>query len=280
MSVMRAKTENERRVLIAESWRHDPVQMMRDGGFEPDPHQVRLLESRAQNELVLWPRQQGKSRTIATRVLHCAYFDPGDIVILAGEKQKQAREVFDKACEMHETYFRMGNVPPLDVVGEEAFIGKSRILALPSTVDSIRGYSTKLAVIDEAAFTEDGTLKKVTPMLAMTNGRLIAASTPNGAMGWFHDAWHSVPRPTEDDEEPLDWYRHKVTIEEVLAYPNSRLTAKEIKRQKMILTHIEFRQEWMLEWLDGEQQFYPTEVIQAARCDDIVPLFKRFEVAA
>ena len=37
MTGLRAKTENERRVLIAESWRHDPVQMMRDGGFEPDP---------------------------------------------------------------------------------------------------------------------------------------------------------------------------------------------------------------------------------------------------
>ncbi|QQP97932.1 terminase large subunit domain-containing protein [Lysobacter enzymogenes] len=268
------------RAYIAESWRHDPAQMMRDAGFEPDPHQLRLLESQEQNELVLWPRQQGKSRAIATRVLHCAYFTPGDIVILAGEKQKQAREVFDRACDMHNTLRELGDVPEFNIVGDEATLeNKSRILALPSTVESIRGYSAKLAVVDEAAFTEDGTLKKVTPMLSMTNGRLIASSTPNGAAGWFHDAWHGQAVVDDDDDEPLDWFRHMVTVDQILAYEKPRLTRKELKRQRLAMTPIEYRQEWLLEWLDGEQQFFPTEVIKGAVRDDIIPLFKRLETA-
>lgn len=282
MIAFKPKNEAERRLLRAESWRLDPAQMMRDAGFDPDPHQLELLESEDQNELVLWPRQQGKSQTIATRVLHCAYFDQGDVVILAGEKQTQAREVFDRACDMHDILRELGEVPELNVAGEEATMSnKSRILALPSTVESIRGYSAKLAVVDEAAFTEDGTLKKVTPMLSMTNGRLICASTPNGAAGWFYDAWHNVAfKSDEDEEHPLDWRRHMVTVDQILAYEKPRLTQKELNRQRKILTPVDFRQEWLLEWLDGQQQFFPTEVIKGAKRDDIVPLFKRFAVAA
>lgn len=274
MTTLHAKNDAQRRAYITESWRHDPVQMMRDAGYEPDPHQVALLESRHQNELVLWPRQQGKSRTIATRVLHAAYFDPGDVVILAGEKQKQAREVFDRACDMHETLRHLGAVPDLSIAGEEATLSnKSRILALPSTVESIRGYSAKLAVVDEAAFTADGTLKKVTPMVSMTNGRLLCASTPNGATGWFHDAWHFVQQAVGDDEETIEWHRHKVTVDEILAYPNSRLTRRELARQRLALTALDYRQEWLLEWLDGEQQFFPTETIEAFIRHDVEPLF-------
>jgi hypothetical protein len=255
----------ERRSLITECWRLDPAQMMTDAGLPPDPHQQALLDSAEQNLLVLWPRQSGKSQTCATKVLHQACFDPGDIIILAGEKQKQAQEVFEKAFAMHGQLSKIGNLPKVNRSGEELeFDNGSRLIALPSTVESIRGYAAKLVLVDEAAFTAEGVLAKVSPMLTTTAGSLICASTPNGAIGWFHDAWHHGGE---------GWHRLTVTVEEMMAYPKPRLTAAELARQRMVLTPIQFRQEYGLEWLDGNLQFFPTETIESALCDDVEPLF-------
>lgn len=251
------------RYLNTEAWRMSPVAMMQSAGYEPDPHQVALLLDTSPQTLVLWPRQSGKSQTCAVKVLHQACFDPGDIVILAGEKQKQAREVFDKAMAMHAELSKIGNLPTtVEFTKEEAkFSNGSRILAEPSSVESVRGYAAKLVLIDEAAFTEENTLAKVAPMLSATKGRLICPSTPNGARGWFHDKWHNGGDA---------WRRLTVTLDKL-----PRLGEAEIARQRELLTPNQFRQEFLLEWLDTDMQFYPTETIEAALCDDIVPLFER-----
>ena len=255
------------RVRRAISWRLDPVLMMRDAGFEPDPHQIELLECEDPQTLVVWPRQSGKSQTCAVKLLHGSCFDPGDTVILAGEKQQQAQEVFEKAYAMHSELSKIGDLPNVTRSGDELiFSNGSRILAKPSTVESVRGYSAKRALIDEAAFTGDDTLAKIAPMLSATNGQLICASTPNGARGWFHDAWHHGGDA---------WRRLTVSVDQL-----PRLSQRELARQRTLLTDIQFRQEFLLEWLDADQQFFPTEVILAARRPDIVPLFKRLKEAA
>jgi hypothetical protein len=251
-----------------EAWRVSPVKMMADAGFNPDPHQVELLLCSDPQVLVKWPRQSGKSQTCAVKVLHQICFDPGDVVILAGEKQAQAQEVYEKAMEMHSILSEIGDLPSIEMrTSEKAeFANKARILACPSSVPSIRGYAAKLALIDEAAFTGDDTLAKVAPMLAATAGRLICPSTPNGDRGWWRDAWKS------DDTA---WRRLTVSIHDL-----PRLSETEIARQRSLLTPNQFRQEFLLEFLDTDLQFYSTETIRAALCDEIVPLFERFAEAA
>jgi hypothetical protein len=83
----------------------------------------------------------------------------------------------------------------------------SRILALPGTEKTIRGYAkADLVVIDEAARVEDELLAAVRPMLATSEGggRLIALTTPAGKRGWFFEAWTGT--------EP--WTRVCVTAED------------------------------------------------------------------
>lgn len=256
------RNEAERRYLKAQAWKYDPVQMMRDSGFEPDPHQVELLQCDAPQVLVCWPRQSGKSQTCAIKVLHQACFDPGDVVILAGEKEAQAMEVWEKAFKAHAILSELGDLPPVERSNNVLKFGNgSRVLALPSTVDSIRGYSAKLALIDEAAFTGDDVLGKVTPMLSATGGQLICPSTPNGDRGWWRDAWKSG--------DPA-WTRLTVSIDKL-----PRLTPAEIERQKSILTPNQFRQEYMLEFLSADHQFFDTETINLALSDEIVPYRQR-----
>lgn len=251
-TTLRANTAAERRAYIAQSWQFDPVQMMRDAGFEPEPHQVELLEC-TEDVLVLWPRQSGKSQSCGAKVLHGAYFDPGDTVILAGEKQDQAQEVFDKALAMHDILAELGAVPSVEVAGNKArFSNGSRLLALPSSVDSIRGYAAKRVIIDEAAFTGDDVLAKVAPMLSTTRGQLICPSTPNGARGWFYERW----------KDPAGWRCLRVDADQL-----TRINAADLKRQRNILGEFKFRQEYGLEFLDGAHQFFPTELIIRAKRD-------------
>lgn len=46
-----------------------------------------------------------------------------------------------------------------------------------------------LLLADEASRIPDALYHAVTPMLAVSGGRLIALSTPYGQRGWWHEAW-------------------------------------------------------------------------------------------
>jgi hypothetical protein len=65
---------------------------------------------------------------------------------------------------------------------------QSRIYCVPCRDDTIRGYSNiSLLVIDEAARVPDRIFQTVTPMLAVSNGRMICLSTPYGKRGFFYE---------------------------------------------------------------------------------------------
>ena len=101
---------------------------------------------------------------------------------------------------------------------------------------------------------------------------------PNGAAGWWVDKWRDTS-DTWSPETPDGWWRTKVDAERLVEI-SSRITHEAMNNLRRKLTSIEWRQECMLEFLDGQNQFFPTEVIRAARKADIVPLFKRLEEAA
>jgi hypothetical protein len=92
------------------------------------------------------------------------------------------------------------------------FQSRSRILSLPSSETTIRGYSPQLVLLDEAACVPDSLVYAVLLMLAAAGGRLVGLSTPNGRSGWFYNVWTST--------EP--YMRVKVTAHECAAsVPNT-----------------------------------------------------------
>ena len=75
---------------------------------------------------------------------------------------------------------------PLPVVAESALrlelANGSRVVSLPGDEKNIRGYSgVTLLVIDEAARVADELYYAVRPMLAVSQGRLVALSTPSAS---------------------------------------------------------------------------------------------------
>jgi Terminase large subunit, T4likevirus-type, N-terminal len=134
-------------------------------------------------------RQAGKSTVTSALALHTALFQPRQLVLLLSPGQRQSSEIFRKVVAGYNAIGR-----PVRTVQETQLkmelANGSRILCLPGIEATIRGFSPNLLVIDEASRVLDDLYRSVRPMLAVSQGRLIALSTPFGQRGWYHDEWH------------------------------------------------------------------------------------------
>src|SRR4051794_7110581 len=168
----------------------DPGQLLRAVGMTPAGGQKTLRGEGPRRALMLCCRQAGKSPPAAAAALHEAIYRPGSLILLLAPTQRQAGEL------LRTTRFLLSALPDLgtatDTTSQLELENGSRILSLPATEDTIRGYSAvSLIVIDEAARVPDELYFALRPMLALSDGRLLALSTPNGQRGWFYNAWSS-----------------------------------------------------------------------------------------
>jgi len=135
----------------------------------------------------------------------------------------------------------------------------SRLIALPGTEGTIRGYSgVDLLIIDEAARVADELYFAVRPMLAVSGGRLIALSTPWGKRGWFYEAWMS-------DE---DWARTRITASEC-----PRIPADFLAEEKRTLPPMWYDSEYNCIFGDTVNSVFRGEDIDEMFRQDVEPLF-------
>jgi hypothetical protein len=238
----------------------DPSLIAHDCRITPDPWQATLLRERPRRSLLLCSRQSGKTTTTALGALDCAIYQPGSLTLILSPSQRQS-------AEMHRTimgyHARLKGAPALNAesVLKSEFANGSRILALPGTEKTIRGYAAAdLIIVDEAARVEDELLTAVRPMLATSNGRLIALTTPAGKRGWFFDAW------TGDEG---DWHRTKVAASDC-----PRITQAFLDEELRELGAQRFSEEYSLEFVDPDETVFPSAIIAAAFTPEVLPLWQ------
>lgn len=235
----------------------DPSSVMREAGMEPDGWQEAVLNSDARRMLLLCSRQSGKSTTCASLAVHQALYDPG-LVLLIAPAQRQSSELFRK---VREVYTALDDVPR--VVQESAMrlelANGSRIIALPGTEGTIRGYSgAKTVIIDEASRVDNALFAAVRPMLATTNGRFVALTTPFGKRGWFWEMWNDSD----------GWERTRVT-----AHDCPRIDPQWLDEECRLVGDWQFRQEYLCEFVDTDEQFFASDLIEAAMSHEVAPLW-------
>ena len=98
----------------------------------------------------------------------------------------------------------------------------------------------------------------VRPMLAVSDGRLAALTTPAGKRGWFYEAWTG--------DQP--WKRVKIT-----AHDCPRITEAFLEQERRELGTWMFRQEYLCEFVDPVSQMFRTSDIEGAFTSDVEPLF-------
>jgi hypothetical protein len=215
----------------------------------PDPWQIEVLRSTSDRLLLNCSRQSGKSTVAALLAVHVALYDPGALVLLLSPSERQSGELFKKALVAYRT---MGRPVPAEAENalSLALENGSRIVSLPGTAQTIRGYSAVRAlIIDEAAQVEDSLYASVRPMLAVSGGRLIAMSTPFGKRGWFYEAWRGDER----------WQRIQVTAHEC-----PRIPAAFLEEERRVLGPWAFASEYECTFLDVDIMAFPSDDVARA----------------
>lgn len=232
----------------------DPVAFARRAGIEPDEWQADVLRSDSQRLLLNCSRQSGKSTTTALLALHQATYVPGSLVLLLSPSLRQSAELFRTVARL---YTASGATVPATAESKLRLEleGGSRVISLPASEATIRGYSAvALLVIDEAARVDDDLYSAVRPMLATSAGRLVALSTPYGRRGWWSDAWHSGN----------EWKRVHITAEQC-----PRISPAFLAEERQQLGDWHFRQEYYGEFMDAESSAFRSEDIRRIFSADV-----------
>jgi len=244
----------------------DPVRLARRVGFEPDPWQAELLRSDARQTILNCSRQSGKSTTTALVAVHESEARPGSLILLLSPSLRQSQELFRKIRDVRAAL--AGDACAADRQGGHTtesslrleLANRSRILALPGTEKTIRGYSgVRLLIVDEASRVADALYEAVRPMLAVSGGRLILLSTPFGQRGFFHREW---------TEGGPDWHRAMVT-----AHDCPRIPPEWLEAERERIGSWSFRQEFLCEFVAAVDSVFGLPLLKGAIDDDVKPLF-------
>jgi hypothetical protein len=240
--------------------RLDPSTVLSDGGFPSvDPWQVRACRSTAPRSAWLIARQCRKSLTSAAVALGVALHQAGALVLLLAPSARQSTELFrSKVLVLWQNLGR-----PLflcEPTMTSLFLSNgARLIALPGSDDStVRGYSgVSLLVIDEAARVSDELYYALRPTLAVSNGRLLALSTPFGRRGWFFSEWTGTGT----------WERVQVTAPQC-----PRISGEFLAAERQALGERWFSQEYLCSWEDAAGSAFSSEEVMAILSDDVRPL--------
>ncbi len=236
----------------------DPSLVMVRAGLTPDPWQADLLRSRAPRSLLLCTRQAGKSTVTAALALHEALYRPPALVLLLSPSLRQSGELFRKVMGFY-THFSQEAPAEAESALRLDLKNGSRIVSLPGTEQTIRGYSgVSLLILDEASRVPDDLYYSVRPMLAVSGGRLVGLSTPFGKRGWFFDTWTNG----------ADWQRVKVT-----AHDCPRISPAFLADERAALGDMWYRQEYECEFVETVNQLFAYSVVKAAISKEVSPQF-------
>lgn len=215
------------------AYRVDPVLWVGDVlGIGAHPWQQTFLRApRGASILVLTGRQVGKTTTAAWAIAHSMLFTPGSLSVIgcpaqrqSGEAVRRVRDVLLKAGAK----FKSDNVYGLELDSG------SRVLALPSSDDSIRGMTVDAWIVaDEAARLPDGLIAALRPMRARRpEARFAMLSTAWSRTDPFWTAWSS------DD---ATWIRLRATADS-----NPELFIKDfLEQERRAMSEHEFNREYL-----------------------------------
>jgi len=160
--------------------------------FEPDATQTRVLRDNPRRFILNCNRQWGKSTITSILVAHRALFVPESLCVIVGPSERQSAETLRKVRRFLNiasvATTRDGTVRNSVVLRHN----ESRIIALPSSDDTVRGFSSvSLLVFDEASRVADPLYQSLRPSLAVSGGDIALISTPLGKRGFFYREFSS-----------------------------------------------------------------------------------------
>ncbi|HYB59616.1 MAG TPA: phage terminase large subunit, partial [Candidatus Acidoferrales bacterium] len=215
--------------------------------LEPDPWQRDLLTSTHKRVILNCSRQSGKTTIVSVLALHHALIHPKSLVLIFSPSERQSKEFLKK---IQDYYSDLGS-PGGSLANSASTLeltNRSRIVALPSSEATVRGFSApSLVLVDEAAQIDEDLYYAVLPMLIVSHGRLILLSTPLGKRGIFWSAW----------EQQDGWKKVKVTGNQC-----PRISEDDLAKAREEMGELRFAQEYLCEFVQAAGSIFKEEWIQ------------------
>ena len=227
----------------------DPVAWSKDVlKLDPDPWQKSVLEDASDRQILVCARQVGKSTIVGVKAAHYAVSNPESLILVIAPSQRQSRELLRKI----KAFFRLANIHmPRENESEVELENHSRILALPGSDNTVRGFSAvDLVIIDEAAFASDKLFYSIQPMVQISRGSIVLLSSAYATRGFYYQLW-------EQGEER--WSRYRVT-----AYDCPRYDPGELELLKASVPQNTFKCEYLAEFVDPEGAVFTADQIAGA----------------
>ncbi|MGB9397299.1 MAG: terminase family protein [Pseudolabrys sp.] len=210
----------------------DPALWVREVlGMTPTSWQESFLRARrGASILALTARQVGKTTTAAWAIAHYMLFTPGSLSVIACPAQRQSAEAVRRVREF---LIKVGVELESDNVFALELKNGSRVLALPSSDDSIRGLTVDGWIIaDEAARLPEDLIAALRPMRARRpQARFAMLSTAWSRTDPFWTAWAG-------DEQ--SWIRLKATADAIETF-----SRKFLEQERIALGEDGFKREYL-----------------------------------
>jgi hypothetical protein len=168
----------------------DPVATFREAfGYEPLRWQVPYLEE-TRPVVLLKGRQIGASQSNAALAIDTARSKPNSLTAIISPSLRQSGEIALR-CRMG--LMAMGEKLVQDSASVLRLDNGSRIISLPGSDRSVRGYPADLLILDESAWVPEPTWVAARATVAATKGRVVVASTPGAPVGWYFELATATP---------------------------------------------------------------------------------------
>ncbi len=158
-------------------------------------YQREFFEAPQRRKLWVSSRQVGKSHTIAGLLVYKALLKgKKGLSLCISVNSRSASEIILKCKLFAEAVKTLshGSIAYEASADTIRFSNGARVISLPSTADSLRGFSASTVCIDEAAFVWrlDEVMQAIAPTLTRDpDAELVMTSTPAGQSGFFYEAY-------------------------------------------------------------------------------------------
>jgi len=216
-------------------------------GFIPHEAQRKIIGGMKKNTCIVAGRRFGKSKMMAALALHYALTHKKSIQYIISHSQDQAEIIFDELRNTALTSPMIRNLieRTKDFPFPELVLENGSVIYARSTGNNegkyLRGHNAHRIIIDEAAFVKENVINTVIlPMLADFDGDIIEISTPLGQNHFYQ----MFMRGRKGDPDHASF--------QFSSYENPHISHAFIDRQKLQVTDLQFRTEWLGEFVDDQ----------------------------
>ena len=251
-----------------------PVRYLWSLGFKPYPWQEEAMKP-CERLILNCTRQAGKSTVISAKAVYRAKHFPKSLILLISPTERQSIELMKKIDDFMKSDPQQLGLK-VDNTFEKEFWNKSRIVALPGSEKSVRGFSApSMIIIDEASRVTDEMFYALRPMMSGedTHTELILMSTPFGKRGFFYQSWLAAHRWKRIEvsgrtDIPEETYRKEKAREGILAWYSPRHTKDFLEEEKEAMGDWWFQQEYLCKFVEAQDNVFSYEDIMAAMGDE------------